>query len=222
MIIPTLNEAARLPRLLEALSWMLVDEVIVSDGGSDDATVLLAERGGARIVVGAVGRGAQQAAGARAASGNVLWFLHADAVPPVDAIAQIRAALRDEQVVGGAFRLHTVSDRGPGGLGPLLRIADLRSRFTRHPYGDQGIFARREAYLRAGGMPEQPLLEDLAFTRALRRIGRLRTVPASIRVSGRRFEARPLYYLGVMNLFPTLYRLGVPPERLARWYPAER
>jgi rSAM/selenodomain-associated transferase 2 len=222
VIVPALNEERRLPGLLEALRWMPVHEVIVADGGSTDRTAAIAAATGAKVISAPRGRGSQQAAGARLATGTVLWFLHADAVPPPDAIARIREALREPEVVGGAFYLRTVSEGDRGGRGSWLRIADLRSRLTGYPYGDQGIFVRRSAYEAAGGMPEQPLLEDLALVRALRRVGALRTVPVEVTVSGRRFEARPLYYLLVMNLFPTLYRLGVSPDTLARWYHNER
>lgn len=223
VVIPTLREASRLPRLLDALRWMPVREVIVVDAGSDDGTAEIAARAGATVISGAArGRGRQLAAGARAARGDVLWFLHADAVPPPDAVAAIRRALSAPGVVGGAFRLHTV-DEGDGlPLGAIARLADVRSRYTRVPYGDQGLFCRTSAYLAAGGFPEVSLFEDVALAVALRRVGRLVTVPQEVTVSGRRFTRRPLYYATLMNVLPWLWRAGVPPDTLARWYRDER
>jgi hypothetical protein len=141
---------------------------------------------------------------------------------PADAARWIAVTMEDAGVVAGAFRVRTVADAGRNWLGPLLRLADLRSRLTRYPYGDQAVFVRRAAFERVGGFPEQPLFEDVELARRLRRIGRLRTVPATVQASGRRFLARPLRSVLAMHLFPTLYRLGVSPETLARLYGAPR
>jgi hypothetical protein len=99
-----------------------------------------------------------------------------------------------------------------------VRVADLRSRYTRAPYGDQAIFARSDALARIGGVPAQPLMEDLELSLRLRRLGRLVTIPLEVQVSARRFVAQPVRAFVTMWAFPLLYRLGVPPERLARWY----
>ncbi len=220
VVMPVLDEAARIgTRLGELRSMAGVDEVIVVDGGSRDGTVAAAERVDGVVVLHAPrGRGPQMNAGARAATGDVICFLHADAVLPRDAASHIATALADAKVVGGAFRLHTVCDDGTNWLGPLLRLADVRSRVTRFPYGDQAIFVRRDAFVRAGGFPDQPIMEDVELARRLRRLGRLRTVPAEVRVSGRRFLNDPVRAVLAMRLLPLLYRLGVPPETLARLY----
>jgi hypothetical protein len=160
-------------------------------------------------------------AGAARATGDVLLFLHADVSLPRDALAHVERALADPEVVGGAFRTWTVADR-PTRLGPLLHLADLRSRTTRLPYGDQAIFVRAPVFRRLGGFPPLPLMEDLAFARLLRAAGRVRIVPARVRVSGRRFIERPVFYTLVVNAYPALYRLGVPPAWLARFYRAVR
>lgn len=222
VVIPTLDEADRLPGLLEALRFAAVGEVVVSDGGSRDDTVAVARRHGATVVEGPPGRGPQLDRGARATQGEVLWFLHADTWPPPDAVARIREALADPAVMGGAFVRHTVSDRRHGGLGVLLRVFDLSSAVGRSAYGDQGIFVRRTAWEAVGGFGDAPILEDHAFTRRLARRGRWVRVWRPIRVSGRRFEARPLYYIAVMSTFPALHRAGVSAHTLARWYRHER
>ncbi len=220
VVVPVLDEARRIGALLETLGRMAgVDEIVVVDGGSRDGTLDVVRRAPAvRVLTAPRGRGTQLNAGARAARGDVLLFLHADATPPPDAPTWIARALADPGVVAGAFRVHTVADAGPGWLAPLLRLADLRSRVTRCPYGDQAVFVRRESFERVGGFPDQPLMEDVELARRLRRVGRIRTVPAVVRVSGRRFAADPLRAILAMRLFPLLYRLGVSPARLARLY----
>ena len=220
VIVPVLDEEARLGRrLAELAATPGLGEVLVVDGGSADSTVAIADTfSGVRLLSAARGRARQMNAGAAAAVGDVFLFLHADVSLPRDAAAWIVRTLADPRVVAGAFRTWTVPDGAPSRLGPLLRLADIRSRVARFPYGDQAIFVRRDAFARAGGFPDQPLMEDLELSRRLRRLGRIATVPAVVRVSGRRFVARPIRFTLIARTFPTLYRLGVPPRVLARFW----
>lgn len=220
VVVPVLDEARRIGEHLAALrSVRGIDEIVVVDGGSRDDTREIAARvPGVRVLTASRGRGVQLNAGARVARGDVLLFLHADAALPSDAATWIACALGDPGVVAGAFRLRTVADRGPRWLGPLLRLADLRARVTRLPYGDQALFVRRAAFERVGGYPDQPLMEDVELARRLWRVGRIRIVAGVVRVSGRRFVANPVRAVLAMRLFPLLYRLGVSPGRLARLY----
>jgi len=220
VIVPVLDEEARLGRrLAELAATPGLGEVLVVDGGSADSTVAIAHTfSGVRLLSAARGRARQMNAGAAAAVGDVFLFLHADVSLPRDAAAWIVRTLADPRVVAGAFRTWTVPDGAPSRLGPLLRLADIRSRVARFPYGDQAIFVRRDAFARAGGFPDQPLMEDLELSRRLRRLGRIATVPAVVRVSGRRFVARPIRFTLIARTFPTLYRLGVPPRVLARFW----
>ena len=218
VVIPTWREEGDVGEAVRSAWAAGADEVIVADGGSRDATVDIARRAGVRVVAAARGRGRQMNAGAAAARGDVLLFLHADAALPDDARAWIERALADPGVVGGAFRLHTVADASRNWLGPLLRIADIRSHVTRIPYGDQALFVRRMVFEQVGGYPDQPLMEDVALARRLWRVGRLVTVPAYVRVSGRRFLRHPVTGTLAMWTFPMLYRLGVPPRALAWLY----
>ena len=215
VVIPVLDEALVIRQRLEELDTRGFDEVIVVDGGSTDGTPALVRN--AKVLSTPRGRATQLNAGAAQASGEILLFLHADVSLPLDARAQLERALEDPGVVAGAFRTWTIADR-PTRLGPLLHLADLRSRYSSLPYGDQALFVRTDVFRRVGGFPPLPLMEDLALSQRLRREGSLRIVPASVRVSGRRFIERPLRTTLMMNTFPALYRLGVPPAYLARLY----
>lgn len=224
VIIPVLNESARIEACLGQFreqpgAW----ELIVADGGSVDATRDLAAAAGARVVRARRGRGSQMNAGAAEARGESLFFLHADAALPADAHGHIAAALADPAVALGAFRARHLAEGWAGTWkAPLLRLADRRSRRTAWPYGDQGLFCRAKDFRAAGGFPDEPLMEELGFVARMRVLGAVATRPAEIRVSARRFEATPLRALICMNTFPTLYRLGVSPARLASWYGAPR
>ena len=222
VVIPTLDEEARIGARLQELARIPgLYEVIVADGGSIDRTAELVEAAGARLVRTRRGRGPQLNAGAAEATGDVLLFVHADCALPGDVLSWIEHALRDEEVVAGAFRLRTVAER-PSRLSPLLRIGDLRSHRTGLPYGDQALFVRRRVFEQVGGYPDQPLMEDVELARRLRGVGSLRVVRARVRVSGRRFLAAPVRTLLAWNLFPVLYAAGVPPELLERGYSAVR
>lgn len=220
VVVPVLNEETRIIRQIESiLDVPGVHQLIVVDGGSRDRTVDLARRApGLELLIAPKGRAHQMNAGAQAATGDVLLFLHADVRLPVDAMRWVGEALSDPQVVAGAFRTWTVSEGGWTWLAPLLHLADLRSRYTSLPYGDQALFVRADIFRQLGGFPEQPLMEDLELSRRLCRLGSIRTVPATVHVSGRRFLSSPLYYTLLVNVFPLLYRLGVPPRVLASLY----
>lgn len=218
-VIPTLNEAAALPATLQALPPGL-KEVVVADGGSTDATRAIARAHGCRVVTAPPGRGIQMNAGADAARGDVLLFLHADTALPPDAPARIVAALADPGVVGGGFLL------GIDARGSVYRAiawgANLRTRLTGVFYGDQAPFVRAEAFRAVGGFPEVPLMEDVALGRSLKRRGRVAMVPVAVRTSARRWRREGPVRATLRNvLLMTLYRLGVAPERLARWYRPE-
>ncbi len=229
-VVPTLNEGSRIEATLRrVLADPAVCVVVVADGGSTDDTVqrvqALAEepsKVSLQVVLASTGRARQLNAGARHAltqpQARALLFLHADCGLPEGFGADIAAALADPTVVGGAFRTWTVDDTGRSRLGPLLHLADLRSRYTSLPYGDQAPFMRATAYEAAGGYPDQPLMEDLEMSRRLRDLGRVRTVQSRVQVSGRRFIARPIFYTAMVNVFPALYRLGFSAETLSRLY----
>lgn len=219
VVIPTLNESRRIAATVAAVAARDgVEEIVVVDGGSEDDTAERAAQAGARVVTAPRGRARQLNAGAAAATGDTLLFLHADAELPDDAVAIIEATLSRPEVIAGAFRTWHVPERWSGRRGWLLHLADLRSRYSQLPYGDQGLFLRAADFERAGGFPELELMEDLAFARRLRRLGRVHICRQSMRVSGRRFESAPLYQTLLVNVFPFLYAMGVPPRVLVRMY----
>jgi rSAM/selenodomain-associated transferase 2 len=215
-VVPTWAEAERIGALVDRLYALGCAEVVVVDGGSEDATVRCAEEAGATVLVAPRGRGSQLDAGWRATSAPIVWFVHADAWPDEASVPAIRTALLRPATVGGAFLLHTVEDRPR--FGAWVRLADLRSRYTRYPYGDQAIFARRSALAAIGGVPPWPLFEDLGVSRALWRVGRLVTLPVPVRTSARRYTEAPLRTFALQWILPLLFRLGVSPARLAAWY----
>jgi len=220
VVMPVLDEEARIARRLTELAAMPgIGEVLVVDGGSRDRTAEIARAfPGVRVLAARRGRGPQMNAGAAVARGAILLFQHADVSLPADAAHWIGRVLARPGVVAGAFRTRTVAEGARSWVTPFLPLADLRSRLARLPYGDQALFLRRETFAAAGGFPAEPLMEDLALARRLRRLGRIETVPACVTVSGRRFVVRPVASALGMRVFPLLYRMGVPPRVLARLY----
>ena len=218
IIIPTLDEAPTIGATLAALVGLRgATEVIVVDGGSRDDTVAIARRSGARVIEGARGRGTQLHVGACAARGDALWFLHADTLPPVDAIARITAALaHDAQTVGGNFRLRF---DGTDGAARFLTWLYPRLRRLGLAYGDSGFFVRRAVYEQCGGFQSFPIFEDLDLLRRLKRRGRFVHLDAELVTSARRFAGRSFALtFARWSILQGLYWLGVHPRRLARGY----
>jgi rSAM/selenodomain-associated transferase 2 len=214
VIIPTLNEAEQIRAALEGLAPLRQrgHEVIVIDGGSTDGTPLLAEGLCDRVLTAARGRAVQMNAGVRHASGDAFVFLHADTRLPPNADRFIERAL-----VRHRWGRFDIAIEGRQRLLKLVAWAmNLRSRLSGIATGDQAIFVRRGAF---GGFPEIALMEDVAFSRAMKRSG----APACLReratTSGRRWEAR-----GVLRTIVLMWRLrlmyffGVKPDDLARLY----
>ncbi len=218
VIIPCLDDGEALARTLgHIMAEPGVDEVVVADGGSRDGGPQTAAAAGARVVTAPPGRGIQQNRGVEAAGGEFLFFLHADSIPPAGFAAIIRKTLADPDVAAGAFSLGL--DRR--GLGPWLVCggANLRSRLFSLPYGDQGIFLRRQTLEAAGGFPEQEIMEDFELMRRLRRMGRVAIRPERMITSARRWQRLGYLRATVLNQYMiAAYLLGVSPASISRRY----
>ena len=219
IVIPVLDEAATLPALLERVAPLRAcgTEVIIVDGGSRDGSPTLVERAGVALVRAQRGRARQMNAGAAAARGDVLLFLHADTELPPFADQAVLAALATGRHVWGRF---DVSIIGRHWMLPVVAtMMNLRSRLTGIATGDQGIFMTRAACKRIGGFEDIPLMEDIAASRALRRLSRPAIPPATLQTSARRWQRH-----GIIKTIVTMwglrlaYFLGVPSQRLARYY----
>lgn len=216
VIMPTLNAEAGLRRSLPALAAGLeaglIRELILSDGGSTDATLRIADAAGAEIVTGAPSRGEQLRRGAQVARGDWLLILHADTALPSGWPDMVRAQIGRGGPAAFALRF---DDGGLAGMW-VAGWANLRSRLFSLPYGDQGLLVSREAYDAAGGYPAIPLMEDVALARALPRITLL---PGAVMTSAERYRRDGWLRRGAANLSRLLrYLAGADPERLARRY----
>lgn len=190
VVIPTLNEEAFVGATLDSVEPQRPSEVVVVDGGSTDRTVDVVARRAGRVIEERGGLGRQLNAGARHATAPVLLFLYADAVMPPGGLEAIERALRDERVVGGAFRLGLDGDRFAYRF--IAATANLRNRFGLGPFGDQGIFVRRGVFEEIDGFRDGRHLEDLDLVRRLRRRGRFVVLPETIVTSVRRWEENGL------------------------------
>ncbi len=226
VIIPTLDEADRIEgALLSAVeAFGSSVDLIVADGGSSDNTVARASRH-ARVVELKSCRGAQLNAGARLARGHTLVFLHADTRLDPGAGSCINEAIESPGTVGGCCRFGLNPDESIRSRDPRYRLlawaVNLRTRMFRTATGDQAIFVTRTAFDRVGGFPEEPLFEDVAFVRDLRRLGRFNPVDAVAFTSGRRWHERGFLRTVLEHwLLRAAYQVRIPPRLLARWYAA--
>jgi rSAM/selenodomain-associated transferase 2 len=220
VVIPTLNEESCLADTLRQLRGERPHEIIVVDGGSQDDTVARAAAAD-MVLQTAAGRSLQMNLGAARASGDALLFLHADCTLEAGALAEIEPVLAGRGVAAGCFHM-TVQARGL-----LYRSIDwcatARVRLTGLAYGDQGLFLRRALFEELAGFPRVRLMEDLFFSRQLRRRGRVVVAPRRIFVSPRRWQRAGLVRQTMRNwMLTSLAASGVHPDRLAAFYPAVR
>lgn len=220
IVIPTWNEAALIGDAVTC-ARRIADEVIVVDGHSDDGTLVLAEAAGARVIVSNKGRGGQLHAGALAARGDILLFLHADARLPSSARDAILSGMADPDCIGGNFFIEFLPASWFTRL--LAPLNDLRRRITRRYYGDSGIFVRRRMYHQLGGYPPFPLMEDYAFSRRMEQAGPCMYIrDIHVLASARRFDGREIRTLFLWMGLQMLYWLGVSPRLIDKAYPDVR
>lgn len=219
IIVPILNEAAQLPLLPERLAALQRQgcEVIVVDGGSSDGSADAVQCAGLPLLRSARGRARQMNAGAAAATGTVLLFLHADTVLPEGAAGLVEQALASGLHRWGRFDVR-IAGR-PRMLRVIGSMMNWRSRLSAIATGDQAMFVTRAAFDAVGGFPDQPLMEDIELSRRLRKVSRPACISRTVTTSGRRWET-----YGVWRTILLMWRLrfqywrGVPASELARAY----
>jgi rSAM/selenodomain-associated transferase 2 len=219
VVIPVLGDAIELDALLAQLATQQPEQVIVVSGRADVAVAAVCDRHACEYVETVANRGAQLDAGARRARAPVLWFVHADAEPPRDALAVIAAAIR-EGAESGCFRF---AFQGPTAWYKrlLAQLVALRISCGGMVYGDQGIFACRDVYLELGGFAEWPLFEEVRLVRRLRARRTFRVLPRALAVATRRWERDGWLRHTLHNRWLALrFALGSRPEALAARYHA--
>lgn len=217
VIVPTLNAesalAACFGALMEGLEAGLIRELIVSDGGSSDATCAVAQAWGASVIEGAASRGGQLRRGVAVAQGEWLLLVHADTVLAAGWTEAVRVQMAD-RTCAGWFRL--AFDQRGRAAAFVAGWANLRSQ-AGLPYGDQGLLVHRSLYDAVGGYPDQPLMEDVALARALR--GKLCEMDAVAVTSAVKYRKQGWVRRGGRNLWTLArYFTGTSPERLAQAY----
>ena len=217
IIIPTLNEQQVLGATLHRLANQPDCERIVVDGGSSDATLALAREAGCLVVECPRGRGRQMNAGAAAASGRVLLFVHADTLLPANFRQLVPTALARPGVVGGAFSLGI--DSTAASLAAIAFFANLRSRLLQLPYGDQALFTNSSTFAAVGGFPEMAIMEDYVFVQRLKQHGKIVILPDRAITSARRWQRMGVIRTTLINQLVVCGHItGVPPTTLAAWY----
>jgi rSAM/selenodomain-associated transferase 2 len=217
IIIPALDEADGIAETIASAAAAGPHEIILADGGSRDPTREIAAARGCRVLAAPPGRASQMNAGAAAATGEVLLFLHADTRLPSDGLIELTRALAREGAVGGRFDVQL------DGTEPIFRVIEtlinIRSRVTRIATGDQALFVRRSVFEALGGYALIPLMEDVEFSARLKRCGRVACLRSRVRTSVRRWRHDgPARTIVRMWWLRARYALGTSPDRLARRY----
>lgn len=219
VIIPTLNESSRID---SALIGLRVDdpgvEIIAADGGSTDNTAEQANAHGVKVLMAEPGRAKQMNAGAAAATGGILVFLHADTRLPENFTTHVRSILRNPDVAAGAFAFRLDADGRAYRI--LERLVNWRSRALRMPYGDQALFMKARTFRVLGGFPDLPVMEDFEMVRRLKHHGRISIAPAPAVTSARRWREHGFLKTTIRHQWLIAgYCLGVPPQRLTKRRP---
>lgn len=216
VIVPIKNESPDIAQRFARFAGCGESELIVADGGGDPATSRAFEAIGARLVRADEPRGARLGRAAREARGEILFFLHADSVPPDSALHAIRQTLANG-AAAGAFSL--AYEGADARLRWIAWWANLRSRLLGLPFGDQGLFCRRDVYQRTGGFRSLPICDDVDLVRRLKRSGKLVIRPEKTRTSPRRYRERGALRQVLRNWRVLAgYFAGVSSQKLERWY----
>ncbi|MHB8483770.1 MAG: TIGR04283 family arsenosugar biosynthesis glycosyltransferase [Nitrospiria bacterium] len=217
IIIPTLNEGKILRGTLKRLKKGMDIEIIVVDGGSTDDTVTIAKEFTKKVLNSPPGRARQMNEGAQNAEGEILLFLHADSRITHGGLGKVVPAIIGTPAVGGAFQLGI--DSRNLFLWLIAWFANLRTRVTKLPYGDQGIFITRAIFHKIGGFPDIPVMEDVALAKKMKREGKIAFLKEKVLTSPRRWKQEGIVWTTVRNQgLMTAYLLGVSPQKLAGCY----
>ena len=219
IVVPSWRDADNLAVLLPKLASIPgIAQTIVVDASGDERSAQIARDCGAMLFkCSAPNRGAQMNVGATFASGDVVIFHHADTDLNAEQIASLQNAMRDPQIIGGAF--HRKFDDRHRRLKFLEKAGRYLSEHGGTLYGDQSIFVRREVFLRMQGFAQIPLMEDVEFSKRLRAAGKLAILDPPVSTSARRHQRKGAWRTTIQNgLFIVLYKLGVSPVTLHRWY----
>jgi rSAM/selenodomain-associated transferase 2 len=221
VIVPVLNEAGIINVFLEHLRSLNTNEeieIIVVDGDPDCETTRAITDKDIVTLLSTRGRARQMNAGAAVAGGEILIFLHADTELPPHALGIMSSIMGKSQHIGGAFDLGIKSDRFSFRL--IARVASLRARLTRIPYGDQAIFLRRDFFSKIGGYRDIPIMEDVEIMQRIKKLGgSIFLIPDRVQTSPRRWEKEGILFCTLRNwLLSSLFYLGVAPEKLSRFY----
>jgi rSAM/selenodomain-associated transferase 2 len=216
VIVPVKNEGPEIAVRFSRFCHPPAAELIIADGGVGAATREALRASGARLFCGPGSRGSRLAQAAAQARGEILFFLHADSRAPEEALSIIPRAI-DEGADAGAFSL--AYESGGGVMRWIAWWANLRSRLGKLPFGDQGIFCRREAYEQVGGFRDLPICDDLDLVVRLKRVGRFVVRPEKTVTSHRRYETVGAFRQVFRNWKVMAgYFAGIAPETLSRWY----
>ena len=221
VVIPTLNEALILEDSLRAISELNPHEIIVTDGGSTDATVQIAQNEATLVITSKSGRAQQMNAGAKKATGNILLFMHADSKLTWESFRRMKKVMIPAETAGGAFSLQIESEKTS--LKVISLMATWRAKYLNLVYGDQAIFVRTDIFQKMGGFSPLPICEDLDFFCRLRKEGRVVLLEEKTHTSARRWRAEGILYTTLRNItIGSLFLLGCSPQILSKWYSAIR
>ena len=222
VVIPVLHEEEGINEVIDhvrSLETGVSAEIIVVDGDPRGTTIAAVKDGSVRTARAEKGRGNQMNCGASQARGDILLFLHADTRLPDKALSLIETRIgEDRRIVAGAFDLGFATSRR------VFRLTEayvfLRTRITRIPFGDQAIFVRRDYFQKIGGFRPIPIMEDVELMRRIKSNGMaIAVIPEKTLTSIRRYAQEGLLFCTFRNwTLQVLYSVGVPPEKLAKWY----
>jgi len=225
IIIPVLHESELINTQLETLKHIATDEsfeIIVVDGSPTQDTLRVISDRNVKIYSSPKGRGCQMNEGAAHATGDILVFVHADTLLPHKTLFFIQIALENKRYVGGAFS-HQFQVQTPY-FRMLSALSTLRSQITRAPYGDQVHFLRKTYFDAIGGYKDMPLMEDVELMRRIKKKkDQIIILPNHVITSARRWKQEGLFYTSLRDIIIIfLYWLGIPAEKLARFYPEQK